>query len=251
MAGGAVKPWRLVPINAPQAVRGGKAGLLPWPRRGWRLAWLLRHHNVTVAAAQEVGLRTQEALARKAHGFLFWLGRRNAPSPWYVANGVLTDGRRMRRLHRRQLRISLPKGAKRFIPVQLLADLATNWRLLFIASHADRKRPDPTNNLAVLDATFDAAAKWHRLMGVPVAVALDSNNAPAAQRLAEKHGLELLGGEGIDLVFGIGLEVVRQVPLDGFHGKVTDHHDPVAVDVVPDADHRVTDVVRIPGLPPS
>lgn len=244
----AVKPWRLVPINAPQAVRGAKADLLPWPRRGWRLTWLLRHHGVTVAAAQEVGLRTQESVARKARGFLFWLGRRNTPSSWYVANGVLTDGRRMRRLHRRQLRISLPKGAVRNVPVQLLADRVTAWRLLFLASHADRKRPDPSNNLAVLDATFEAASRWHALTGLPVGVALDSNNAPAAQRLAEKHGLELLGGEGIDLVFGIGLDVVGERRLTGFHGKVTDHHDPVAVDVVPDADHRVTDVVRIPNL---
>lgn len=243
------KPWRLVPVNAPQAVRGKKAGLLSWPRRGWRLAGLLRRHRVTVAACQEVGLRTQEALRRRAHGFLFWLGRKDEPAPWYVAKGILADGRRMRRLHRRQLRIALPRGAKRFVPAQLLADRVTQWRLLVLAGHADRKRPDPTNNIAVLDATFEAAAKWHRVMGVPVAVVLDTNNAPAAKRLAEKHGLELLGGEGIDLTFGIGLDVVGSERLTGFRGVVTDHPDPVAVDVLPDADHRVTDVVRIPGLP--
>ncbi|WP_232676657.1 hypothetical protein [Nocardioides sp. R-C-SC26] len=225
-------------LNTPQSVHGTKVGLLGWPARGRELYRLLALYGVALMAVQETGpryLRAWRRLGRGAHLALSLAPANTVRGSWRVGNGVISDRRVVRRRHRRVLRVARPgvRGRLR-VPVDLMEILTTRERIVFIAGHADRKRPDPAANLVALEAIAAAGARVHAQQRLPVVAALDTNNAPDANRTFTRHGWVLLAAHGIDRIYGIGVTATNARVLTGFSGTVTDHPDPPAVDVIPD-----------------
>lgn len=227
--------WTIIAANLPQAVRGTKRRLLRWPARGRRIRQLLSRSKVTLGGLQEVGPKTARAFGLGR--FALFLADPNVKrGAWEVMNGALADRGRMERLHRRQLRIIRKPARGRApilsIPFVLHRDRATGDRVILMAGHADRKKPDPRWNIGVLTAIARAGADLHHATACPIVCAIDTNRADPA--IFEHFGwVELAGFGGIDKVFGIGLRGRNPRTLPGFHGEVTDHHNPPAVDVTP------------------
>ena len=218
-------------VNAPQAVKGTKARLLSWPARGRELARLLAFHGVTLAALQEAGPRWRRALRAAPHLALRLAPANTARGAWRVGNGTVHDPRILRVLHRRVLRVRRPGHRTPLrVPVTLYRVRITGERVVFVAGHADRKRPTPAANLAALEQ-IAALGPRLRAQGLPVVVGLDTNNAPAARRIFGQHGWTHLAGRGIDQIYGLGVTGTNARTLGGFTGRVTDHPDPPAVDI--------------------
>lgn len=238
--------WRWSSGNLPQAERGSKSGLLKWPRRGQAIAALLRRHQVDVMGAQEVGPRTLRAL-RAVRGLGLLLARANTVRGRFrVMNGHFVNLATFEVLHRRLI-VAWNRYGPRFIPVLLLADTHTGDRVISIAGHADRKRPHAEPGKRVLRVMAREGARLHRRTGVPVVVTMDSNNAPAALEIFADRDYVVLARNGIDLIFGLGVERVgKPLILNGFRGTVTDHANPPAADVRPTT--RNTRLDRLPKL---
>lgn len=244
--------WPITTVNAPQAIRGGKSGLLRWPARGRRLKKLLKAHRIVLAGLQEAGPKTLTGFKNA----LAWAVRLATPNEkqgrWEVGNGIVTWLTRMDRLHRRTFRIRrinfrTPRWLN--IPVQLSADADTDDRIIFIAGHADRKRPDPAANLYVLEQLAQLGQWLHETTGCAVVVVLDANNDATADRIFAKYGGVHLAGGHIDKIYGWGVKGANARTLDGFRGQVTDHADPPAVDVAPAELSRNFTLTKIPRLP--
>jgi hypothetical protein len=241
--------WALAVLNAPQAVRGGKRHLLKWPRRGRRMRQLLRAHRIDLVGLQEVGLRTAEAFSGAGRWALHLATPNNKRGRWQVGNGILAWDLVVERLHRRTYRIRRGRLGWLNIPVHLYRDRITGDRVIFIAGHADRKRPDPTANRIVLER-LAALGEWlHRVTGCAVVVVLDANNDGPADAIFDKAGAEHLAGEHIDKMYGWGVVWRNRRTLSGFHGDVTDHADPPAVDVAPADGSRNFTLTKIPSFP--
>lgn len=230
--------WTVMPLNSPQAIRGPKAKLLPFPARGRRLKELLRRYRVAWAGLQEVGPRYSAAFRAGKRFSLYLADPNNKIGSFEVGNGCVEDREQLKRLHRRTARIRRRDGSRRWVrgtlnlPVMLYKDTSTGDRVIFIAGHADRKRPDPAANLSVLRQVAELAAALHHATGVAVVVGMDTNNE-AAREIFRAAGLVQLASSGIDKVFGIGCTGHNERILRGFDGEVTDHDDPPAVDVSP------------------
>jgi hypothetical protein len=238
--------WPTSTLNGPQATRGTKRRLLRWPARGREMSRLLKAHGIYLCGLQEVGLRTSASLSG-AKRWLLTLARPNEKDGpgWQVGNGILAWTVVLERLHKRTY--WLWNGRRwLFIPVHLYADRRTGDRTIFIAGHADRKKPDPAPNRKVLRKMAKLGNRLHRLTGCPVEVVLDANNDKAADDIFDAFGGTHLAGGHIDKVYGWGVEGSNRRTLTGFAGIVTDHANPPAVDVTPVT--RNFELNRIPRL---
>lgn len=238
--------WPVSTLNGPQATRGTKRNLLPWPNRGRQMRRLLKAHGIYLCGLQEVGLRTAASL----HGGKRWLLTLARPNEkragdWQVGNGIIAWAEVMELLHKRTY--WLWNGRRwLFIPVHLYADRRTGDRLIFIAGHADRKKPDPRHNLTVLRKMARLGSDLHHETRCPVVPVLDANNDKIADDIFDAFGASHLAGGHIDKVYGWGVTGSNRRILDGFHGEVTDHDDPPAVDVTPVV--RNFELTKIPPL---
>jgi len=225
--------WTFGPLNSPQAVKGTKRRLARWPKRGWILKALTEKYGVTFFGMQEVGLRHVAAFARSG-ALRFIRARPNVVKGRYeVGNGGVLDTRVLELLHRRLL-VAWNRFGFRFIPVLLCADRKTGDRVILIAGHADRKKPNPEPGERVLRAIAREGARLHRLTGVAIAALVDTNNSPAADRIFAEYGWDrFIGKNDIDKGYSLGLDASNERELDGFHGVVTDHPNPRVADVTP------------------
>jgi len=243
--------WPSTSLNAPQATRGTKTRLLPWPRRGVRILQLLATYGIVLCGFQEVGLRTAAAFAN-ARAWLFLLATPNTRKgrSWQVGNGITAALRALQRLHKRETRIGRPgKRGALHIPIHLYRDRDTSDRIIFLAGHADRKRPNPTANRVVLTKLARLGRWLHQATGCPVQVVLDGNNDAGADAIFAAAGGTHLFGDHIDKGYGWGLTATNQRTLPRFKGVVTDHANPPAADVSPIEWARNFELAKLPRIP--